>query len=177
MKKAALSCALTILLLFNGIISAHAHANLVSSFPKANERLDRLPQYVEVVFGGNLLNFGKAKVNVLKVKDSSGVRLDDGNSITAGTKLKVGLLKLTISGDISVTWRVTSDDGHPVDGGYVFSVGPQGATFPYLSASVPLVPQKNFLSRYGILFLYGLVALGVFGLFATRKTRRRKGSI
>ncbi len=175
MKKMALAIVLTTIFLSSGICPAQAHGELVTTYPKVNARLDQAPHYVELVFDGNLLTMGKTEVNLLEVKDATGARLDDGNAITSGAKLKVGLLKVKISGAISVRWRVTSEDGHPVDGGFIFSVGPTITATPSTTQIVPAVQQKGLLHQLSLYILLLVVALSMAGVFVARKVQRHEG--
>jgi methionine-rich copper-binding protein CopC len=176
MKKFVLVSFLAIWAVIGQSVPANAHADLVSSYPQAGEQLQQAPKYVQVRFDGNLLNLGKVKVNVLKVKDSSGRTLDDGNSVTTGPYLKVGLLKQSMVGDIFVSWRVTSEDGHPVEGGYKFHIGVSKTLDP-----TPLVGEKhsnkNFLARHRssvAYFAFGFLAIGTWAVLSLRIFRRKR---
>lgn len=173
MKRMSLALVLTAIFFSSGISSAQAHGELVSSYPKVNESLNQLPAYVELVFDGNLLSLGKAKVNVLEVRDASGARLDDGKSITTGAKLKVNLLQLNTTGVVSVTWRITSEDGHPVEGGYSFSVGSVETSTPLTNATIPAEHQKSFFNQYRLFIYLLLVAICLAGIFVARRAREK----
>lgn len=178
MKKIVLVSFVTTLLLFLGLSPANAHADLLSSYPQSGERLAGPPKYVEVKFDGNLIVFGKVKVNVVSVTDSSGTKLDDGNSITKGPYVKVGLLNQPIVGNISVRWRVTSDDGHPVEGGYKFYVGSVLGSPSSSALSAPKVKAQGHVSRDKAQTTYAFIALLMIAILTIVKmrARRRKGS-
>ena len=61
----------------------------------------------------------------VRVFDSSGTRVDRGNSLTGETAsdVVVGLEDGLADGTYVVTWRVISADSHPIHGGFVFSIG------------------------------------------------------
>jgi methionine-rich copper-binding protein CopC len=162
--------------LFLGWSPANAHADLVSSYPQAGVHLEQAPTYVEVKFDGNLITIGKAAVNVLMVKDSAGVVLDDGHSVTKGPYLRVGLLKSAFAGDISVSWRVASDDGHPVEGGYTFSVGAVATPSSSPTLSTPPVKPEGFFSRHAPQLIYFVVGLFAIGILTLIKMRAKRGN-
>lgn len=157
------------------ISHASAHAVLVFSNPQIEQLVTQAPTYVEVEFDGNLIQLGKAKVNVLTVKDSTGLQIDDGKSVATGPILKVGLLKKKISGQVSVNWRVVSSDGHPVEGGYKFYVGVKD-----VQTSVPVVKgahvHENYFLHHKVhiaYFAFGFVVIGLWALISVRILRRR----
>lgn len=162
---------------------AQAHAELVSSNPVVGAHLDALPTQIEVTFDGNLLNIGSAKTNVLIVKDPQGRQIDAKNSHVSGAKLSVDVNPATASGELTVSWRVVSSDGHPEEGSYQFSVGqstasalptPSTSSSSAISTTVQYAPEKDFWTRYGTrLLLLFAAALGV-GIWIRFERARRK---
>lgn len=102
---------------------AQAHAVLVFSNPAVGAHLSAMPSTVEVEFDGNLISMGGPRTNLLIVTDSSGREIDAHNSKVAGPIVTVGVENQPESGVFTVSWRVVSSDGHPVEGSYQFSVG------------------------------------------------------
>ncbi len=113
--------------------SAFAHAGLVSSNPKSGAYLTVLPSQVNLEFGENLLTFGDAQTNVLVVKDPDGVQVDKSDSSISGRFLSVSLNPSSKSGTFRVDWRVVSEDGHPVEGSFQFSVTLSQKVIPVIS--------------------------------------------
>jgi methionine-rich copper-binding protein CopC len=123
MKK-IFATALVALFTFSFINPASAHAQLTDSNPGVNMIIKTLPEFVWVEFDGNLMVFGGKNPNVITVLDSKKKRVDIGGSFVGGarlsTKLKTGLK----AGRFQVSYRVVSEDGHPVSGNYYFTYKP-----------------------------------------------------
>jgi methionine-rich copper-binding protein CopC len=116
---------ISVLLIFAGMQSAGAHAQLSSSNPTKNQIVRTLPSLVWLEFDGDLLSFGDKQIHKITVTNSRKKRVDIGGPIVGGarisTKLKAGLP----AGKYFVSYRVVSEDGHPVEGSYTFSYKPR----------------------------------------------------
>jgi methionine-rich copper-binding protein CopC len=124
MKKLT-STLISILLILLGVQNANAHAQLSSSNPAKNQIVKTLPSLVWLEFDGDLLSFGDKQIHKITVTNSRKKRVDIGGPIVGGarisTKLKAGLP----AGKYFVSYRVVSEDGHPVEGSYTFSYKPR----------------------------------------------------
>jgi methionine-rich copper-binding protein CopC len=166
--------ALTLLLL--GFVlpmpSAQAHASLISSNPIIGAHLSKLPAHVEVEFDGNLITLGGAKTNVLQVQDDQGREIDAGNSKVAGPILGVDIKDQSEQGTFTVSWRVVSGDGHPVEGSYQFSIG---SASPSLKPTLTPAPQhgESLWQRHQQEFYLGIAALLSLGIWAGFERKRR----
>jgi copper resistance protein C len=124
MKKIT-SALMTFALFLFGIQNANAHAQLSSSFPAKNQTVKVVPSLVWLEFDGDLLSFGDKQIHRLTVTNAKKVRVDVGGLIVGGarisTKLKAGLP----SGRYLVSYRIVSEDGHPVSGSYSFTYKPK----------------------------------------------------
>jgi methionine-rich copper-binding protein CopC len=116
---------ISVLLTLAGMQSADAHAQLSSSNPTKNQIVRTLPSLVWLEFDGDLLSFGDKQIHKITVTNSRKKRVDIGGPIVGGarisTKLKAGLP----AGKYFVSYRVVSEDGHPVKGSYTFSYKPR----------------------------------------------------
>ena len=116
---------ISVLLTFAGMQSADAHAQLSSSNPTKNQIVRTLPSLVWLEFDGDLLSFGDKQIHKITVTNSRKKRVDIGGPIVGGarisTKLKVGLP----AGKYFVSYRVVSEDGHPIEGSYSFTYKPR----------------------------------------------------
>ena len=164
------------LVLSAGASPANAHADLVSSYPQAGQRLAELPKYVEVKFNESLIQLAKTKVNVIEVRDSSGVQIDDGKSVTSGPVVKVNLNMRTVHGEVRVNWRVVSGDGHPLDGSFKFDVG--STIVP--TAKAPVIAKKEvssnsfFEHKKNIVYSgLGLLIILAWAMLSVRMYRRK----
>jgi methionine-rich copper-binding protein CopC len=124
MKKLT-TITISVLLIFAGMESADAHAQLSLSNPTKNQIVRTLPSLVWLEFDGDLLSFGGKQIHKITVTNSRKKRVDIGGPIVGGarisTKLKAGLP----AGKYFVSYRVVSEDGHPVEGSYTFSYKPR----------------------------------------------------
>jgi methionine-rich copper-binding protein CopC len=100
---------------------ANAHAILVDSYPKPNSHLTEIPSVVWVEFDGSLQTFEGVDVNKLMITDVNGDRIDDGNFKVGGARVAVSINNQA-KGAIKISYRVVSEDGHPVEGSYRFYV-------------------------------------------------------
>ncbi|MFZ2227498.1 MAG: copper resistance protein CopC [Candidatus Nanopelagicaceae bacterium] len=120
--------------------SAFAHAGLISSTPGSGARLTALPSEVKLEFGENLLTLGDAQTNVLVVKDPDGVQISKSDFLILGRFLSVSLNPSNKGGTFTVDWRIVSEDGHPVEGTFQFSVKSLPTVTPTDSPSPSLSP-------------------------------------
>ncbi|MGC3021782.1 MULTISPECIES: copper resistance CopC family protein [unclassified Brevibacterium] len=96
---------------------ASAHDQLVSSNPEDGAELDQQPEWLEMTFSGNIQEVGSEVTVVVDGKDVSA-----GELTVEGKKLSVALPDDLKPGDYEVTWRVVSQDGHPISGDYAFTI-------------------------------------------------------
>jgi methionine-rich copper-binding protein CopC len=98
--------------------AAFAHDELLDLQPGNKVVVTAAPTEVQLVFGAPVLALG-TKIRVTgpagKVVSTGQVTVDQG---TVVQKLTGGL----VDGVYRVDWRVTASDGHPVSGGYTFSL-------------------------------------------------------
>lgn len=97
--------------------AASAHDQLVSSNPEDGAELDQQPKWLEMTFSGNIQEVGSEVTVVVDGKDVSA-----GELTVEDKKLSVALPDDLKPGDYKVTWRVVSEDGHPISGDYSFSI-------------------------------------------------------
>lgn len=97
---------------------ALAHAELQSSDPTSGATLTGLPETVSVTLSEEV-----GSQAVLRVLDSSGARVDDGDVTVAGRRVLVGVrADAGATGAYRMVYRVVSADGHPVTGEVPFRV-------------------------------------------------------
>lgn len=107
---------------------ALAHAVLLQSDPPAGAALDEAPGRVTLRFNEPV----EVPFNPLAVHDQQGRRVDRGNARLDPGDPRVLVVDLPPlpAGFYTVTYRVTSADGHPVTGAYGFRVGTAAASAP-----------------------------------------------
>jgi methionine-rich copper-binding protein CopC len=101
---------------------AQAHGSFVSSNPKSQSTVSKLPKVVWVEFDGKLITIADKQTNFLTVRNSKGRVLSDGKAFVKGTRVSVNLKDRSAAGKIKVSWRVVSEDGHPVSSFFTFTV-------------------------------------------------------
>jgi len=102
--------------------SAFAHGDLIASNPKAGSTISKLPKFIWVEFDGKLITIADKQTNFLTVKNSKGKELSDGKPFGGGARISVKIKELSATGTIKVSWRVVSEDGHPVSSFLTFAV-------------------------------------------------------
>ena len=111
---AGLAMLLSVLCLATG---ASAHATLVSTDPGDGSILALAPKSIQ-------LRFNEAvTLAVVRVIDAAGQTRDDVTVRVAGDTIVITLPDDLPRGTQVVSYRVTSEDGHPVAGSMVFSIG------------------------------------------------------
>lgn len=103
---------------------AQAHSQLVSSFPIANSQLSKAPQYVDLTFNEDLLLIANKVTNKISVTDSKKVNWQKSKLDVKGGKIRAYLKTGLTPGKYTVTYRVVSEDGHPIRGSYLFTYKP-----------------------------------------------------
>ena len=102
--------------------SASAHGELLAANPRANSTVSMLPKLVWVEFDGNLITISDKQTNFLSVKNSKGKELSTGKAVVSGGRISVKIKDRNTVGKIKVSWRVVSEDGHPVSSFLTFTV-------------------------------------------------------
>ncbi|MCT1616564.1 copper resistance CopC family protein [Kocuria marina] len=104
---------------------ASAHDELVRINPQAGATLEKAPTTLELTFSGNIQDIGSE----VRVTDSHGTDMTRGTLAVQNTTVSQPLRE---GGDedetYTVTWRVVSQDGHPIEGTFTYTVGDGAAT-------------------------------------------------
>lgn len=99
---------------------ASAHDQLVSSDPAADASVEVMPDEMTLVYSGELIDAGDG--TVVEVLSPGGTDVVDGDLTVDGPDVVVPLGDAPEAGAYEVTWRVVSNDGHPIDGSFSFAV-------------------------------------------------------
>jgi len=112
-----------------------AHAELLRSEPAADAIVTSSPSRIRLTFSGPV----DVTPEAIAVFDPSGTRVD--RPPTSQSKDDVASVETAVAalspGTHTVRWRVVSDDGHPIEGSFQFSVG---------NVSAATAPQDNAAS-------------------------------
>jgi methionine-rich copper-binding protein CopC len=104
---------------------ALAHASLLASTPEQGEVLDALPAQVALEFTEDL-----AQPAYVIVRSPDGVPVTVGAPEVSGAVVTQDLVRDGLLGTYSIAYRVVSEDGHPLTGEVLFSVGEPAARPP-----------------------------------------------
>ena len=160
---------------------AYAHAELQSSNPTNDAVLTEVPETLSLTFGENLLVIEGESVNTISLQDPQGMQLDlTPVEINAGT-ISATLVnnKSYSDGRYKLSYRVVSEDGHPVSGEITFelktpssvTVATPSATYKSESTNASQV-NKSGNSLTLIAIVTGIfVGLGIL-LFARFRSRK-----
>lgn len=119
MRRLLAAAALAAALLLVGAAPSSAHAVLEASTPGDGAQLDTAPEIVRLEFNEPV----SAELGGLRVFAAGGDRVDLGETRSDGGVVEVDLRDDLADGAYVATYRVVSADGHPVQGGLVFSIG------------------------------------------------------
>ena len=148
----------TLLLIVGFATGASAHAALVAVEPTSGSMLVRAPKAVE-------LRFNEAVTpGAIQLIDGAGRTRSDARVDTSGETISVVMPPDLPQGTAVVSYRVISEDGHPVSGSVIFSIGMPTATKPPAIADGGL-NALIWLARVG---LYLGLFVGVGGVFFAR---------
>jgi len=110
-----------------GAAPASAHDQLVESQPASGEALTVSPPAVVLRFNEKVSTLSSEIV----VTDAAGQVAADAEAVIDGSTATLTLPGALADGAYTVTWRVVSGDGHPVQGTFPFTVAvPAAATTP-----------------------------------------------
>lgn len=101
-------------------LPALAHAQLVDASPKANQTMSASPSEFRLFFSDELIDLGPVS-NWLKVENAQGVVVST-DSVLNGNQVSAKPTQALKPGKYQLTWRVLSEDGHPIQGNYEFTV-------------------------------------------------------
>lgn len=170
MPKLLSSLILACLTVFLSSVSLQAHAVLEGAVPQSGALLENPPDQAVLTF-----NEGVRPLAITLIAPD-GSQSDLTEQSEGGTMVRVPL-SLSQRGTYVLNWRVVSEDGHPVPGAQVFSVGEvTGAAQTGSAAADPVVAGLMWGARW-TMTLALVVAVGgtLFGALAPLdpQTRRR----
>jgi methionine-rich copper-binding protein CopC len=133
---------------------ATAHSELISVSPADGSTITSAPTQVVLTFNENVIAIG----DQVSVRDASGALVSDGNPTVVDSTVTQPLKTLTYNGSYSITYRIVSADGHPVESNLSFTLNAPGLVTPTASASPGATTSSSKLS-------FGVIALIVGGVF------------
>ncbi|WP_226355133.1 copper resistance CopC family protein [Pseudonocardia sp. ICBG601] len=122
LRRLAVALPAVLLALVAGAAPAWAHTELESSSPAANSQVGTAPTSVSLTFSEDIA----AADATVSVTGPGGTDYAAGPATGDGDTLTVPLRPLGAAGAYTVTYRVVSDDGHPVSGTVPFTLASPG---------------------------------------------------
>lgn len=174
MLKRTLAILATVFLTFISLSNASAHGEITEAVPAADSKVLAAPTEVSINFDGKLQTLGQESINSITVTDNQGQVISNPVSVVDGTKISNKLLLTDITGLVSVHYRVVSEDGHPVEGDYSFTIGETPTL--YSVADEEGAEAANGISEEsgGNLLVNGAIGLAVLGAaFAVYRWRKK----
>ena len=113
-------------LIFSGIHSAAAHAELLKSFPVTNSTLTKSPKYVQLEFGESLITLKNKNANSITILDSKNRKVSTSLISVKKSIARVEISGLLKTGKYLVKYRAASADGHVLSDEFEFKVQLKG---------------------------------------------------
>lgn len=158
---------LTGLALLLGAGSASAHAALVSSSPEDGSSIEQGPDQVLLTFNEKISpNF--ATVTVVGPDDNLWSK---GEVVVDGSTVSIDVGELGPVGQYQVAFRVTSADGHVVNGIRTFNLTQEGSGTPGESVAVDVEEDSGSSILYWLIPLV-VVVFAVALVFALRRPKK-----
>lgn len=151
---------------------ALAHATLQRTSPADGDTLSQQPGEVRLDFDEPV----RAEFDPIKVTDEDDLRVDGGDARTLpdAHDIVVESLKRLPEGSYTVQWHITSADGDPISGQFVFEVG-ASATYAKNADEAPGAPSEKGQAGFGagpvVVFVLLASALAVAGFLVLRGRR------
>ena len=100
---------------------ANAHTSMVSASPAKSAVLTASPKSIVLTFNDPLIKIAGKNISWIKLNNSKGSGLFLRGAIVSKNKISLDLPNLAAD-KYKVSYRVVSNDGHPVSGSYFFTV-------------------------------------------------------
>ena len=133
-------------------VAAFAHGEMVQATPAVDSNVLTAPTEVSIEFDGKLQIIGNTNVNSIEVTDNQGQVISSPTSVVEGNKISTKLQLTDVTGLVSVHYRIVSEDGHPVEGDYSFTVG----EMPVANGTVVETYEEEVLESGSNLFVNGI---------------------
>lgn len=170
MRKAIVAALAVLLALLSGLFAAGAagaHSRLVSSDPADGASMSTSPAAVSLTFNEAV----QESFAVLTVVGPDGNFWQQGEPTVVGPTVKVALRPLGPAGDYQVNYRVTSADGHPVEGKRTFTLTVAGTGTPG-PAATETASESTGLPVWPFIVAGIVILLGGAGVVVWMSRRR-----
>jgi copper transport protein len=138
--------------------NAGAHASLTGTFPEDGSVIEKGPDRLSLSFSEPVSPLS------LRLIQPDGSQVSLGNFVLRDARLDIGAPSAWAQGTYILSWRVVSEDGHPVGGAVVFSIGAPSAAPPAAADEIDwTVRSALWLAK---ICLYAGLFFGIGGSFA-----------
>ncbi|ALG83782.1 copper resistance CopC family protein [Gordonia phthalatica] len=119
-RSSAFAAVVAVVALMTGLFAgpASAHSALIGSSPEQGAKIATAPDRVVLTFNEDI----KAAYATLVVVGPDGNYWQKGDPAVAGAEVSVPLQGLGQAGEYKINYRVTSADGHPIEGQVSFEL-------------------------------------------------------
>lgn len=157
-RRFAILLATILLTAFVVTTAASAHASLGATEPKDGAVIETAPSLYSLTFSEPV---SPLSLNLVR-PDGSSLRLD--HFVLKDRTVEIEAPTQLSHGTHVISWRVVSEDGHPIGGSVLFSIGQPSAQAPVVEEAVDWTVRGGlWLSKIG---LYIGLFIGVGGAFA-----------
>lgn len=157
-RRVTLGAVVAIAVLIGAAAPAGAHAVLVSTEPATGVSLDSAPEEIVLRYTEPV----DLRIASVRVYDSRGdeVGVGDVEHLPGEPATARVTVEGLADGAYAVTWRVTSSDGHPIQGAFTFAVGNLAAAADAEGLAARLLAEEGGSTVLGT--VYAIVRLLVF---------------
>ena len=150
---------------------AQAHDVLESSNPADGSSVTAVPAQITLTFDHTPMGLG----SVVHVQDANGTDQADGAVTIVDNQATQAVKAGAPAGKYTVTWRVASSDGHPIEGTFTFTAGAANAAgTPSASAAAASAAATADGSGNGALVAGGVGAVLVIALVVVAVLVRKR---
>jgi copper transport protein len=142
--------ALAVVIVLAGATPAFAHATLLTTEPQPGGKLATSPRAITLRFSEPV----EVALGGIRLFDGSGDRVVIGKPEHPnhdGNRVRASVPNLD-DGTYVVTWRVTSEDAHPVQGAFTFQVGGKGSVKNAGALAKRLLANQGGSTAVGIVY-------------------------
>jgi methionine-rich copper-binding protein CopC len=148
-----------------GAGSAAAHATCIATDPAENASLTQAPARVSATFSEEL----QEQFAAMTIVGPDGNLWSTGDPQVQGAVLSIGVRPLGPAGGYTVNYRVTSADGHVINGSWKFQLTVAGTGTPGPSAAAPVdAPHEDEIPVWPF-FVGVVVIIGAGAVWAVRR--------
>lgn len=150
---------------------AQAHSALVRSIPAAGSELTNFPTRIVLEFNEALLTLGDGEANSVTLTSPTSKEISMTLPLIQGNRISTKVMAAPSEiGNYTVSYRVVSQDGHPITGSYSFAfttVGDEVTPQPVTTTESPDELKENgetgkALIVFAILAALALIAYRTF---------------